>query len=156
MPRFAMEKSDSTWQHQKYASPEMYGVGIVHSLNIISTHISYDQITKILSEKKAIKSLIYSRGPSSINSSIFDNWRKLLLTYLFGHYNLLQVLASAKLRRHTSGAVAAWRQFRIRSVLRFSSTCLAQRWGGRSYLRQPPPGSDSKTLRTGLELLSKI
>ena len=27
--------------------------------------------------------------------------------------------------------VAAWRQFRIPSVLRFSSTCLAQRWEGR-------------------------
>ena len=47
------------------------------------------------------------------------------LTYLFGHYNLLQVLASANLRRHTSRTVAAWRQFRIPSVLRFSSTCLA-------------------------------
>ena len=45
-----------------------------------------------------------------------------LLTYLFGHYNPLQVLASANLRRHTSRAVAAWRQFRIPSVLRFSST----------------------------------
>ena len=46
-----------------------------------------------------------------------------LLTYFLGHYNLLQVLASANLRSHTSRAVAAWRQFRILSVLRFSSTC---------------------------------
>ena len=53
-------------------------------------------------------------------------------------------MASANLRRHTSRAVAAWRQFRISSDLRFSSTCLAQRWGGRPCLRQPP-GSDSKT-----------
>ena len=30
-----------------------------------------------------------------------------LFTYLFGHYNLLQVLDSANLRRHTSRAVAA-------------------------------------------------
>ena len=37
-------------------------------------------------------------------------------------------LGSANLRRHTSRAVSAWRQFRIPSVLRFSSTCLAQRW----------------------------
>ena len=73
-------------------------------------------------------------------------------TYLFAHYNLLQVLASVNLLRHTSLAVAVWRQFRIPSVFRFSSTCLAQRWGGRPCLRQPPPGSDSKTLRTGLEL----
>ena len=51
-----------------------------------------------------------------------------MLTYLFGHYNLLQVLALANLRRHTSRAVAAWRHFRIPTVLRFSSTCLAQRW----------------------------
>ena len=40
-----------------------------------------------------------------------------LLTYLFDHYNLLQVLASANLRRHTSRAVAAWRQFRIPAFL---------------------------------------
>ena len=72
-----------------------------------------------------------------------------ILTYIFGHYNLLQVLASANLRRHTSRAVAAWRQFRIPSVLRFSSTCLAQRWGGRPCLRHPPAGSESKTLRVG-------
>ena len=65
---------------------------------------------------------------------------------LFGHYNLLQFLASA------TRAVAAWRQFRIPSVLRFSWTCLVQRWGGRPWLRHLPPGSDSKTLRTGLEL----
>ena len=49
------------------------------------------------------------------------------LLYLFCHYNLLQVLPSANLRRHTSRAVAAWRQFRI-SDFRLSSTCLAQRW----------------------------
>ena len=36
-----------------------------------------------------------------------------LLTYLVGRYNLLQVLASAKLRRHISRAIAAWCQFRI-------------------------------------------
>ena len=71
------------------------------------------------------------------------------LTYLLGQYNLLQVLASANLRRHTSRALAAWRQFRIPRVLRFSLTCLAQSWGGRSCLRHPPPGSDLKTLRTG-------
>ena len=75
-----------------------------------------------------------------------------LLTYLFGHYNLLQVLASANLRRHTSRAITAWRQFRIPSVLSYSSTWLAKRWEGRPCLRHPPPDSDSKTLRTGLEL----
>ena len=48
--------------------------------------------------------------------------------YLFGHYNLLQVLASANLRRHTSRAIAAWRQFRIPSVVTFSfiSSALAR------------------------------
>ena len=66
--------------------------------------------------------------------------------------NLLQLLASANLRRHTSRAVAAWRKFRISTVLGFSSTCLAQRWKGRPCLQHPPPGSDSKTLRTKLEL----
>ena len=40
-------------------------------------------------------------------------------------------------------SVAAWRQFRIPGVLRFSSTCLAIRWEGRPCLC-----SDSKTLRT--------
>ena len=89
-------------------------------------------------------------GPMTIIfSSIIKSY---LLTYLFGHYNLLQVLASANLRCHTSRAVAPWHQFRIPSVLRFSSTCLAQRWVGRPCLRQQLPGSDSKTLRTGLEL----
>ena len=34
-----------------------------------------------------------------------------LLTYLFDHYNLLQVLASAYLRRRTSRAVAACANF---------------------------------------------
>ena len=33
--------------------------------------------------------------------------KEFLLTYLFGHYNLLQILASANLRRHISRAVAA-------------------------------------------------
>ena len=36
------------------------------------------------------------------------NIKNILLTYLFGHYNLIQVLASTNLRRHTSRAVAAF------------------------------------------------
>ena len=45
------------------------------------------------------------------------------LTYLFGHYNMLKILDSANLRRHTLRAVVAWRQFRIASVVTFSFTC---------------------------------
>ena len=74
-----------------------------------------------------------------------------LFTYLFSHYNVLQVLASANFRCHTSRAIAAWRQFRILSVVTFSSNSLAQRWRGRPFLRLRPPGSDSNTLRTGLD-----
>ena len=44
------------------------------------------------------------------------------------------------------------RQFQIPSVVTVSSTCLVQRWRGHYFLRLPPPGSDSKILRTGLEL----
>ena len=40
------------------------------------------------------------------------NYHQNLLTYLFGRYNLLQVLASAKIRRQTPQAFGAWRQFR--------------------------------------------
>ena len=61
-----------------------------------------------------------------------------LLTYLFGGYNQ-QVLASAKLRRHTTRAIAA------NFVVTFSVTCLAQRCRGRPFLRLQPAGSDSKT-----------
>ena len=59
-----------------------------------------------------------------------------LLTYLSGLYNLLQVLASANLRNHTLRAIAVWRRFRISSVVTFSGT---QRWRVRPFLRLPPP-----------------
>ena len=48
---------------------------------------------------------------------------------------MLQVLASAILRRHTSRAIAVWHQFQILRVVTFSVTGLAQRWRGRSFLR---------------------
>ena len=79
-----------------------------------------------------------------------------ILTYLFGHYNLLQVLASANMRRHTSRAIAIWRQLRIHIVVTFSCTCLDQRWPRRPFLQLPPSGSDSKTLRTGLKLSIRV
>ena len=76
----------------------------------------------------------------------------LTFTYLVGSYNLLQVLAPAKLRCHTSQAITAWCQFRIPSVDTTLVTWYAQRLHGPPFLRLPPTGSDSKTLRTGLEL----
>ena len=61
-----------------------------------------------------------------------------LLTYLFGRYNLLQVLSSAKLRCHASRAIAAWRQFRLPSVDTSLVAWSKQLWRGRPFLRLPP------------------
>ena len=116
-----------------------YGISFVYTENTASIAAMEASIERVIGEIPA--------------EMCVTNIHIKLLTYLFGHYNLLQVLASANLRRNTSRAVAAWLQFRIPNVLRFSSTCLAQRWGGRPGLRRHPSrGSDSKALRTGLEL----
>ena len=78
---------------------------------------------------------------------LFNGCIRLHYSYPLSTYYLLTYL-----RRHISRAIAAWRQFRIPSVVTFSVTCLAQDWRGLPLLRLPPPGSDSKTLRTGLKL----
>ena len=41
-------------------------------------------------------------------------------------------------------------------VVKFSSNCLAQRWRGRSFVQLAPFGSDSKTLRTGLQQYTNV